>query len=139
MALDSSVPACPPAPAHTSIKPSTPASAAFSACRFHYHVVKNQVRHNYVQRQPTASYSTERCNNQWYLMFYYDFSRSASSRGFVLCTIRFTPKGAAFFPVSFSHLLRVRLLFQSPIPQSLPYFDCSEQEMCLQFHSCSIQ
>ena len=28
------VPACPPAPAETRISPSTPASAAFSACRF---------------------------------------------------------------------------------------------------------
>ena len=97
-----SVPPCPPAPAETRINPSTPASDAFSACLFF--IISWYTNPPYEWTAPTSCETAPREVITIGTLCFTQIFKSARIRGFVLWTIRFTPKGAAFFPVSFSKL-----------------------------------
>ena len=96
-----SVPPCPPAPAETTIIPSTPASAAFSACLFL--IISWYTNPPYEWTAPTSWETAPSDVIMIGTLCFTHIIKSSFTLGLVLWTIRLTPKGAAFFPVSFSN------------------------------------
>eukprot|EP01139_Manchomonas_bermudensis_P026974 Amastigsp_a854704_5.p2 type:complete len:141 gc:universal Amastigsp_a854704_5:295-717(+) len=86
------VPACPPAPAQTAMSPSTPAAAAFRAWRTEITSWKTTPPYEWIcaTRSGTAPSEVMTSGTRCLTVT----ARSASRRGFDLCTMRFTPKGA---------------------------------------------